>query len=268
MSFADILKLTAFFLFFCNVASSEVKISIPNRTIERGKIDTLVVLGDFGKQSFSKLNLVFQFNAYLMDVQKVISDASNIISDSEPQFSVQLNQLFNATLVVTSSQLNLNSNNNAIICKLIVEGLVFKDSVDTIKLVQVELDDNPVSFIYEGGIVTVRGPLVFPVKKNYLSESFPIPASYRVFFRFGMILPSFVEIKVFNSKGEIVLSSATESLFKITGIEGEVSLQTKLDAGDYLMEMTVPSDLASGVYFLQLNAYSVGVFISKFLVIK
>lgn len=255
-------------LLLLNSLSAEVKITIPNRTIERGRLDTISVVGDFGSLSFSKLKLVLQFNAFLIDLQKVISNPNNIISEIAPNFNIQLNQMYNASVNISSSKLNLSPNSEREICKLVVEGLVFQDSVDTMKLLQVELDDNPVDFAFEGGRITVRGPLVYPIKDNYLSEPFPIPSSGRVFFRFGIVKPSYVEFKIIKSNGEMVFSSLNEEYFRITGGKGIVSPKEKLDSGDYLVELLLPADFASGCYFLQLNAFSIGIFNSKFLIIK
>lgn len=262
------LKYLVIWFLLSNAIFAEIKITIPNRTIERGRLDTIAILGDFGTQSFAKLNLVLQFNAYLIDLQKVISEPSNVIVETEPNFNVQLNQLYDATVSITSSKLNLNINGEKTICKLVIEGLVYQDSVDTIRLLKVELDDDPVGFTFEGGKITVSGPLVYPVKENYLSEAFPIPSASRVLFRFGIVKPSYIELKIFNSNGEIVFTSQNTEYFKISGTKGVVSTKDKLDAGDYWLELLLPPDFASGCYFLQLNAFSVGVFNSKFLIIK
>ncbi|MEJ5287031.1 MAG: hypothetical protein WHV60_07460 [Bacteroidota bacterium] len=268
MAFANSVKYFVFIALLINFSFAQIRVSIPEQVIERGRLDTIEILGDFGSQSFNKITLVFQFNAYLIDIQNVVSDANNIISESKPNFSVQLNQLNDAILRITSSQLNISPNVEKTLCKLIVEGLVYKDSISTIRLLQLEIDDNPVDFTFEGGTVKVRGPLVFPVKENYLSESFPVPSTDRVFFRFGLTSSSKIELKVFNAKGEEVLTSNNSEFFKIIGTKGEISPEEKLESGDYLLELSFPLNYASGCYFLQLNAFSIGVLNSKFLIVK
>ncbi len=262
-------KILLFTLFLWNFSYSQVKITIPQTFINRGQLDTIVVLGDFSGFNFGKINLIFQFNAFLIDVKKVVSNSEYLITESEPSFRVLLNNLSDATLQISSSSTNNNIKKENILCKIIVEGLVYKDSVDTIKLLQVALDDIPVDYLFIGGIINVRGPLVVPVKKNYLSEGFPTPTSNRVYFRFGIVESSVVEIVVYNSNGEIVLSSVQdEEYFKVLGKNREISLKEKLDDGDYLLELSLPFDLSSGVYFLGLNAYSIGSFRSKFIIVK
>lgn len=269
MFLAKILRNIAIIFLICvNLSFSQIAVSIPNVFLERGREDTIFVFAKFPNLSFNKLNVVFQFNAYLIDFKGVVFCQECIISDSNPNFIIQLNQLENATLSISSSKINLNANND-ILFKLVAEGLVYKDSLDTIKLVQLEIDDNPTSFNFDGGIIVVRGPSIIPVKKNYLSESFPLPTTDRVFFRFGFVVPSFLEIEVKNSIGEKVLKS-TENVdfFKILGPKGIVPVSDKLNDGDYLLELSLPPDFPSGNYFLQLNAFSIGVFYSKFLVVK
>ncbi|MCX7909491.1 MAG: hypothetical protein N2560_08255 [Ignavibacteria bacterium] len=256
-------------LFLLNFGYSQIIVTIPNENIERGRNDTITILAKFGDIPINRLNLVFQFNAYLFDVKNVVSGNEFIISDSQPNFTVQLNQLNNATISIVSSKVSIIPNVEKVLCKLVVEGLVYKDSVDTIKLVNLEIDNNPVNFTFNGGVINVRGPLVFPIKKNYLSNSFPLPTDGRVFFRFGIVNPSYVDIIVYNSKGEKVLGSQfNKNFFQVFGVKGEVSLDDKLDEGDYLLKIELPPDLAAGVYFLQLDAFSVDVFFSKFLIVK
>ncbi|MFN3781821.1 MAG: hypothetical protein ACK4SO_06565 [Candidatus Kapaibacteriota bacterium] len=265
-------KLFKFFLFIpflWNFSYSQVKITIPQTFINRGQFDTIVVFGDFSDLNFTKLDLVFQFNAVLIDLIKIVSDSEYLIAEPEPSFNVSLNNLSDAILRISSSSINNSLKKESILCKIIAEGLVYKDSVDTIKLLQVQLDDTPVDFLFNGGIIIVKGPLVFPVKNNYLSEGFPTPTSERVQFRFGIVKSSFVDILVFNSKGETVLTSVqAEEYFKVLGKNREISLNEKLEDGDYLLELTLPYDFPSGVYFLELNAYSIGSFRSKFLIVK
>jgi len=264
----QILFIIIFFLCW-NISRSQIIVNIPDATIGRGRVDTISIYGSFDNISFNSLKLVLQFNAYLLDIKKVIGNRDYIIAEDEPNFDIQLNKIEDATLSISSSNINLSKNGETLICKLWVEGLVYKDSLDTIKLVSMELDGNPVDFTYNGGVIKVVGPSVFPVKENYFSNSFPLPTDTRVFFRFGIVTPSFVEFTVYNSKGEEVLSSkANSSFFKVKGNKGETSLNGKLDEGDYLLEVTLPLDLASGSYFLQLNAFSIGVFYSSFLVVK
>ncbi len=261
--------LVSVFSFLWNFAYSQISVSIPNVAIERGRNDTISIFAQFQNASINKLNLVFQFNAYVLDIKKVVSGEKFIISDPSPNFNIQLNQLTDATISITSSNINVNSAKDSLLCQFIVEGLVYKDTLDTIKLVQIEIDDNQTNFVFNGGIVVVRGPTVFPVKKNYLSEAFPLPTTEQIYFRFGIVSPSYLEFVIYNSNGEKVLNSNDKSnIFRILGAKGEFSTKDKLEAGDYLLIVSLPQDLSSGSYFLELNAFSVGLFFSKFLIVK
>lgn len=263
-----LIKFSIIAVLLLNFSYAQVKITIPQTFINRGQLDTIVVIGDFSSLSFQKLSLVFQFNAFLVDIIKVVSEPEFIISEPEPNFNIQLNNLTDATLRISSSNLNIDKKEN-ILCKIIVEGLAYKDSIDTIKLLHVKVDDTPVEYSFIGGTIIVRGPLVIPLKINYLSEGFPTPSSNKVYFRFGIVKSSIVDIFVYNTKGEAILKSfQDEDYFKVFGKNREIPLKERLDEGDYLLELSLPFDLSSGIYFLGLNAYSIGSFRSKFIIVK
>ncbi|MCX7879728.1 MAG: hypothetical protein N2517_03615 [Ignavibacteria bacterium] len=245
---------------------SIVYVSIPDTIINRARNDTIPIYGSLNLTKANKIQLVFQFNAYLLDIKGVLGGETSIIEENSPSFEVRLNNLYNAELVITSFKIKVQSN---LFFKLIVEGLAHKDSVDSLKLISLSVSDTLHKFEVSGGKLTIRGPTVIPIQKSYISNGIPLPADKIVNFNFGIEKASFLSFEVFNENGEFIFSSQSNPDKFLAKNRSEIlPLNQKFEAGDYSLELYLPIEIATGLYFLRLKAYSIGTFNSKFLVVK
>ncbi len=257
-----------FFLLNFDKTLGENTIEIPEKVLNRGIIDTISIYFSTDSINLNNINFTLKFNAYILDIRQVVGNTNFFITEPSPKYYINLNNIEEATLTIESNNLN-RWNEQKILCQLIVEGLVYKDSVDTIKISNLEINGNPVKFVANGGIVIVRGPSVIPVKSNYLSGANPLPGENFLWFFFGISKPSYLSISILNSLGEQIYSSESNpELFQITASNNQYSPQDKLEDGDYRLDVHLPPQFPSGTYFLRLNAYSIGIFLTKFLIVK
>ncbi|ROL60635.1 hypothetical protein D9V87_01065 [Bacteroidetes/Chlorobi group bacterium MS-B_bin-24] len=260
----------SFAFLFISVYNSfaEATITLPKKILTRGTIDTLSIYFSNDQANINSLKLTLQFNAYILDIKKVLGSDAFIITEPLPKFSLNLDTLEKAKLTIESSNLNIG-NSRAILCQLLVEGLVYRDSVDTIRIVNLEVDGSPAQFVSNGGEIIAQGPSVIPIKSTYISIASPLPTSNSLWFYFGLSKTSYLEFTIFNFIGEKVYSSSrTPDLFKVLGNNSQYPVDGKFEDGDYKLTIELPPDFPSGAYFLQLNAFSIGTFSSKFLVVK
>ena len=257
-------------LFFISVTNlfSETIVTIPKKTLTRGVLDTITINFATKQKDITSLKLTLRFNAYVLDIKKVLGSPDFIVNDPSPKFNLNLENLENAILTIESNNLTFDDS-PMILCQLLVEGLVYKDSVDTMRIVALEINGFPIDFTFNDGVIIVQGPSVIPIKSTYISIPSPLPTRNYLWFYFGLSRASYLEFSIFNSLGEKVYSSVhSPDLFKVWGKNLQFPVDGKFEVGDYKLDIYLPQDFPSGVYFLQLNAFSIGIFSSSFLVVK
>ncbi len=268
MNAKAILLSLLFLLSYLNQIFSKNIFEIPEKVINRGITDTVSIFFYTDSTNLNNIKFTLMFNAYIFDIKQVVGNSDFFITEPYPKYNINLNKIEEATLTIESNNIN-QWNEQKILCQLIVEGLVYKDSVDTIKISNLEINGKTVDFTANGGFVTVRGPSVIPVKSNYLSDAYPLPGENALWFLFGISKQSYLSISILNSLGQQIYSSESNpELFRITSSGNQYSPQDKLEDGDYRLDIHLPPQFPSGTYFLRLNAYSIGIFITKFLIVK
>lgn len=249
------------------VLFSQNRITIQKKIIERGKVDTISVVGTLSLENSSSIRFLLLFNAYLLDVKKIIGGETFAIRESEPQFSLDITKIDSAILSITST--NFQSINNGIIFQIAVEGLAYKDSITYIIPAEIVLDDSPVDFQKDSGMVIVRGPSVIPVAVTTLGYAYPFPTENPLKFSFTLAKKTQLDFAIFAMNGKKILSSNDNfdffSIFKGTT---KIPLNSIFEPGEYTLSVALPKEIATGVYFLRMNTAEFGPFYSKFLILK
>ncbi len=269
--------ITSFLIF----TSSELfpnSIEIRDTTIVRSRLDTIPIFGKIDSPNPYKIKVTIRFNAYLLDVKKIVGGSKMIFQEPEPSFVVQLNNIDDATIEITSS--NVQPAVSSILCKMIVEGLVYRDSICIVSPLSLSVNDTLVESELISDTVKVIGPPIFQNPKNFLDNPFPLPPTGNfIQFNFGVANVGTPEIKtpikvvfyVFNSAGMQVFSSEkNQEIFSAISIGSKtpIDLNKEMYAGVYRLRLTFPNDFAEGVYYLQMRTSENIVLNSKFLYIR
>lgn len=260
--FVILLIVIPYFLF------SQNRISIPSKSIERGKIDTINIEGTLSLQNSSLLRIKLLFDAHFIDVKKVNGNPNFAIMEDEPYFDLDLTKIDSAILNVQAT--NFQSITNGIIFQVLVEGLVYKDSVMHIFPIDVAVDDSSIECSKDTGTIIVRGPSVIPIEITSIGFSYPSPVKSLIYFNFSLGKKTKLNFSIFSINGKQILSSINnpEKFNIVDGIIPRPIYNSTLEAGSYLLRIEIPSEISSGVYFLRMNTAEFGPFYSKFMLLK
>lgn len=247
---------------------SQNRISISSKLIERGEIDTINIEGTLSFDNSSLLQIKLLFDAHFIDVKKVIGNRDFAIIEDEPYFSLDLTKIDSSILNVQAT--NFQSITNGIIFQVLVEGLVYKDSITYIFPIEVAIDDSLIECQKDAGIVIVRGPSVIPIETTSIGFAYPSPIQSPIYFNFSLGKKTDVNFSIFSMNGKQVLSSINnpENFTLVEGIINRPVYNSTLEAGNYILRIEIPSEISSGVYFLRMNTGGFGPFYSKFMLLK
>lgn len=253
-------------------------IEIRDTTIFRSRLDTIPIYGTVDSPNPSRVKVLIKFNAYLLDIKKIIGGTETIFQEPEPSFTIQLNNLDDATIEIISN--NIQPVATSILCKMVVEGLVYRDSICVVTPLSLWVNDTLVESELISDTIKVVGPPIFQAFKNFLDNPFPLPpVGDFVRFNFGVAnvgKPSDnpqikVEFYVFNSAGAEVFNSKGDiEVFSAiaVGSNTTVDLNKNIEPGVYRLLLTLPNDFAAGVYYLQMRTSENIVLNTKFLFVK
>lgn len=260
--FVIFLIILPYFLF------SQNRISIPSKSIERSRIDTINIEGTLSLQNSSTLRIKLLFDAHFIDVKKVIGNPNFVIIENEPYFSLDLTKIDSAVINVQAT--NFQSIVNGIIFQVLVEGLVYKDSVTYIFPIEVAIDDSLIECRKDTGTIIVRGPSVFPIEITSIGFAYPLPVQSHIYFNFSLGKRNEVNFSIFSINGKQVLSSINnpENFIIVEGLLNKPVYNSLLEGGNYLLRIEIPDKISSGVYFLRMNTSEFGPFYSKFMLLK
>lgn len=269
---------TACFLIFTSTGLFSNSIEIRDTTIVRSRSDTIPIFGKIDSPNPYKIKVIIKFNAYLLDIKKIIGGNKFILQEPEPTFIVQLNNIDDASIEITST--NVQPTASSVLCKMVVEGLVYRDSICIVSPLSLWVNDTLVESELISDTVKVVGPPIFQNPKNFLDNPFPLPPIGNfIQFNFGVANVGTPEIKtpikvgfyVFNSAGMQVFSSEkNQEIFSAISIGSKtpIDLNGEVNTGVYRLTLTFPSDFADGVYYLQMRTSENIVLNSKFLYIR
>jgi hypothetical protein len=266
------------FLIFTSTELFPNRIEIRDTTIVRSRLDTIPIFGKIDSTNPYKIKVAIKFNAYLLEIKKIIGGSNMIFQEPEPLFTIQLNNIEDAIVEITSG--NVQPAVSSILCKMVVEGLVYRDSICIVSPLSLWINDTLVESELISDTVKVVGLPIFQNPKNFLDNPFPLPPMGKfVQFDFGVANVGTPEVKtpikvrfyVFNSAGMQVFSSEkNQEIFSAISIGSKIpiDLNKEIDAGVYRLTLTFPSDFAEGVYYLQMRTSENIVLHSKFLYIR
>lgn len=253
-------------------------IEIRDTTIFRSRLDTIPIFSKIDSPNPYKIKLLIKFNAYILDIKKIIGSDEFIFREPEPSFTIQLNNIDDATIEITSN--NIQPAVSSILCKMVVEGLVYRDSICVVSPLSLWINDTLVESELIPDTIKVIGPPVFQNPKNFLDNPFPLPPTGNfIHFNFGVAsigkpnveTPVRIEFSVFNSAGAEVFNSVkNQEIFSAISIGSKtpIDLNKEVNAGVYRLTLIFPSDFAVGVYYLQMRTSENIVLSSKFLFIR
>lgn len=266
------------FLILTSTGLFSNSVEIHDTAIVRSRLDTIPIFGKINSPNPYKIKVIIKFNAYLLDIKKIIGGSEFIFQEPEPSFTVQSNNIDDATIEITSS--NVQPTISSILCEMVVEGLVYRDSICIVSPLSLWVNDTLAEAELISGTVKVVGPPVFQNPKNFLDNPFPLPPTGNfIQFNFGVAnvgtpgtkTPIKVGFYVFNSTGmEVFTSEKNQEIFSAISIGSKIpiDLNKGIDAGVYRLTLTFPGDFADGVYYLQMRTSENIVLNSKFLYIR
>lgn len=265
-----LLGLLLIFLPLTNL-KSENKIFLRDTTIERGVNNIIPIYGTINFSPLDNIILEFQYDARIININKVVGDPNFIIIPKNPNFQQQLRELNNALVIINSNE--VQSKDNGILCYFEVEGLVFSDSLADIFLNRVVIngiDRNEM----EGkiGTIKVRGQSFLPNFPDNLGLNYPNPFSNETRFEFNLENTTQISFFMYNSSGKEIYSSVnTPEIFEVFSYDGTLindPFGKSLTRGKYFVLFQPPNyDFASGVYFFGMKTDK-GFYNRSFSVIK
>lgn len=266
------------FLIFTSTELFPNTIEVRDTTIVRSRLDTIPIFGKIDSPNPYKIKVIIKFNASLLDIKKIIGGSELIFQEPEPSSIIQLNNIEDATIEITSR--NVQPAVSSILCKMVVEGLVYRDSICIVSPVSLWINDTLVESELIPATIKVVGVPIFQNPKNFLDNPFPLPPTGNfIQFNFGVANVGSPEVKtpikvgfyVFNSAGAQVFSSEkNQEIFSAISIGSKtpIDLNKEIDAGVYRLTLTFPNDFAEGAYYLQMRTSENIVLNSKFLYIR
>ncbi|MGQ9819407.1 MAG: hypothetical protein ACUVQ1_05730 [Candidatus Kapaibacteriales bacterium] len=259
--FVLILSLTPFIIF------SQNRIAIPSKSIERGKIDTITITGTLLLRNSASLRIKLLFDAHFIDIKKVIGNPEFAITEVEPEFNIDLTKIDSAVLNVQSSK--FQSVTNGTIFQVLLEGLVYQDSITYIYPIEVALDDSLLETQKDPGRIIIQGPTVIPISVTSIGFAYPSPVQSPLKFNFTLSKQTRLHFALFSINGKQILSS-TNNPGNFTVLKGStnVSLNETFATGSYILQIEIPNEISSGVYFLRMDTTEFGPFYSKFMLLK
>ncbi|PKL84635.1 MAG: hypothetical protein CVV22_11905 [Ignavibacteriae bacterium HGW-Ignavibacteriae-1] len=235
--------------------NSEAQISVELRdtSIARGSLNVIPVYGDI-PDSGGDLQITVRFNAYVIDIKRIITDASTgLIAHG---FSVELKDLESSLLVVSSD--NYKTPPSDVLFYMEVEGLAGPDTSTMVVPLSIKIGGvEQEGAVLDSGTISVQSIPVRPKLTEGLGLNFPNPFNLYTEIFFSVDSDSKVSFKIFSLNGRNVFSpeinenSFVTEIYDDSGNEIANYLEHTFAAGRYRMRLTPASwQISAGAYYL------------------
>lgn len=243
-----------FYLFFYFISVNSIfsnSIFFEDVGLERGRTTQIPILIEniFSENYPLEVELELVFNAYMFEINSI----RDIVPSNNTNFEVELNidDLSRSVLKINS---RFNQPNNTLFI-LEVTGLASKDSVSSIQLASIKLNNQPIDNItLRSGRITLNN-LVFDLESN-VSEVYPNPFVFFTQIDLDVKKESTLNLKIFDNSARSLNTVLGTDAFKVTITDQqnnniEFDDNISLQVGKYKLTLT-PSrtNISMGAYRL------------------
>ncbi|MCO5252678.1 MAG: hypothetical protein M9949_14815 [Candidatus Kapabacteria bacterium] len=241
---------------FLSPSQSEAQISVALRdtSITRGSLSVIPIYGDIPSDSDGNLELSVRFNAYVIDIKRIVTDASTSLNEQHT-FSVDLTNIESSSFnVFTDDYIKPFS---GVLFYLEVEGLAGPDTATLVSPIAIKIGGVEQQAEFDSGTISVQSIPVGPKLTEGLGQNFPNPFNVYTEIFFSVDSDSKVSFKIFSLSGRNVFSQgihentfATE-IYDDSGNQIDNYLEHTFTAGRYRMRLTPASwEISAGAYYL------------------
>lgn len=235
---------------------SEIKITINDTTLSRGKTSQIFIYGTVTDDNISKFKLILEYNTLNLYIHSASGAGTYSMKCANPTITTNLDDLTNSRVTITCN--DIQKVENGIICVLNVEGLAGPDSTSVIKLDSVFINDTYLEMSdKDSGLINVPGLSVIQKYPEGIGFNFPNPFYEDTKFPISIHELTNVKFKVYSLDGRFVFSNEQtidmlELSFYKNNIEVPISnLNQKLDQGSYMLKLKPDNmQFAGGEYYL------------------
>lgn len=236
--------------------TSEAAISVGLRdtSIARGTTNLIPIYGEIPSNSVGNFELSVRFNAYVIDIKRIVTDASTCL-DEQNTFSVDLTKIESASFEVSSD--NFKMPFKGILFYLEVEGLAGPDTATLVAPIIIKIGGVEQQADFGSGTISVQSIPVGPKLTEGLGQNFPNPFNVYTEIFFSVDSETKVSFKVFSLNGRNVFSSALNDdsfvteIYDDAGNEIDDYTEHVFVAGRYKMRLTPASwNISAGAYYL------------------
>lgn len=241
-------------LFVLTVQAQSTRVELRDTSIARGTGNLVPVYGAIGAELTGELELSLRFNAYVIDVKRIITNSTTCL-DASLTFSVDLSKIESSSLSVTSN--SYRKPFTGVLFYLEVEGLAGPDTATLVTPIVLKVGGNEIPGSFIGGIISVQSVPVGPKLTEGLGQNFPNPFDVYTEAFFSVDKATKVSFNLYSLSGRNVHSVSLSDPAFITEIFDESGNIIEnhnehiFQPGRYRLRLTPYSwKLSSGAYYL------------------
>jgi hypothetical protein len=227
-------------------------ITISDTTVTRSEYSTLSLYGTISQSPVNSLSIEIIYDSRVLDIKSASGGTGMAITEASPDFKTDFSRLDSARITITSN--SAASINNGIICRLLVKGLVFSDSVGYVRPTRLIVNGSEVTFNTGTSRIKVTGNLIFPNFPDNLGDAVPNPFFGSTRLNFSLEKPSAISFSVYNMIGLLISESVSDKdFFKVFDAKtnAPINLTAPLKEGGYYLVLSPDYfQVASGYYIL------------------
>lgn len=249
-----------------------LSLSFNDTAIKRGISNEIQLRGTLDPQPLNSVRLVFSFDSRIVDVKFAKGSSSFAITEDNPVFALRFPKIDSAVAEVYSNK--VQTINNGIICSFNIEGLVFSDSITSLKLEAVYVNEVQISdYTYSSGIIKVLGDAYLSQLPDAIGNCTPNPFIKETKVDFSIEKKTKVKFLIYNTLGRLASSSDENSFntFQIFNLDNGTTikdLSQDFESGNYRLLLTPVSwDFSQGLYYLIMQTDK-GAFNTNFMYFK
>lgn len=245
------------FIISTSVGMSQGFISFSDAEIPRGSKTTISVETNDDFTNVSDIRIVLKYNAYVIDIAKVIGGENHIIACNDLSLNKKFEKQDSATIEFSCNQINTGSGN--IFFDLEIEGLAGPDSIAYIFIDSIFFNNQIVNIEQQkSSKIKVVGIPVFQYAEG-LGLAYPNPFYEKITIPFTLFSPSNIDFFIYSSSGElifdknclnkeIIITKENNDLLNITDLSKE------LTKGTYIIEFKpIEWNFSTGLYYFFLK---------------
>ena len=254
--FKRILLLVVAFLSLLLGARSEVSISIPDSTLERGMIYKVSATGTINENNINDIKIYVRYNSKVLNISTVTGGNSSALKCDTPTVNIDYTNLDSTIAEISCNNMQNILNGN--IFTMNIEALAGWELKSELTITKVIVNGIEVSnAIIKNGILSVIGNQIYPKQTEGLGQNYPNPLQTSTKLPIYIEKRSRVNFKIFSTDGTTVVTRQNNPyMFKlvsnVNGILKPIDTnEDVLEPGPYLLEF-IPdiNEFSCGPYYL------------------